>query len=132
MDSGGSVAAVDLCSYLFCFWPLYTGIVDVDFKLSGERADRRSCVSGTVQYFQFEPPSRLGYGGDRLYGQDVLYKKSLRLFIADNCFNIDDLDAAVGKPRRAHSVVINGMECALFTNMEQEGKTKVSSSTRGP
>ena len=104
-------------------------MLDVDFKLSGERADRRSCSSGTVQYFRFEPPSRLGYGGDRLYGQDVLYKKSLRLFIADNCVNIEDLDSAVGRPRRAHVVVINGRECVLFTNMEQEGKTKVSAST---
>ena len=55
----------------------------------------------------------------------MLYKKSLELFIGDEAITIDDLDDEVGKPRRAH--VVNG--CVLFTSMEKEGKTKVSSTS---
>ena len=65
--------------------------------------------------------AKLGYGGERLYGQDVLYKKSLQLFIGDAVVTIDDLDGGVGKPRRAH---VFG-KVILFTNISDEGKTKV-------
>ena len=96
--------------------------LDVEFKISGTRAERRRCTSGTLQYFRFEPPAGLGYGGERLYGQDVLYKKSLELFIGDSVVTIPDLDDEVGKPRRAHAV----SNFVLFTNVEKEGKTRVS------
>ena len=95
--------------------------LDIDFKLPGKRADRRSCPSGTIQYFRYEPPAKLGYGGERLYGQDVLYKKSLLLYIGNEVVTIDDLDGEVGKPRRAHVIG----KIVLFTSIENEGKTKV-------
>ncbi|CAB9496929.1 Putative vacuolar protein sorting-associated protein 13A [Seminavis robusta] len=100
--------------------------LDVDFKLSGTRADLRTCKSGTMQYFRFEPPVKLGYGGQRLYGQDVLDEKSLQIFIGGTVVAIiDDLDGEVGKPRSAHIVILDQTECVLFTNVQQEGKTKV-------
>lgn len=102
--------------------------LDVDFLLPGNRTDRRSCKSGTIQYFRFEPPAGLGYGGERLYGQDVLYKKSMKIFIGDSVVEIDDIDGDVGKPRQAHA--IDGQNIVLFTNVEKEGKTRVSSENR--
>ena len=85
-------------------------------------AESWGITNGTVQYFRFEPPSGLGYGGERLYGQDVLYKKSLQLIIGDSVVTIEDLDDEVGKPRRAHEVD----NYVLFTNVQKEGKTRVS------
>jgi hypothetical protein len=102
--------------------------LDVDFLLPGNRTDRRSCKSGTIQYFRFEPPAGLGYGGERLYGQDVLNKKSMKIFIGDSVVEIDDIDGDVGKPRQAHA--IDGQNIVLFTNVEKEGKTRVSNENR--
>lgn len=95
--------------------------LDLEFKIQGNRTDRRRCPSGTLQYFRFEPPSGLGYGGERLYGQDVLYKKSLQIFLGDYVVTIEDLDDEVGKKRRSHLVG----DIVLFTNVKREGKTRV-------
>jgi hypothetical protein len=96
--------------------------LDVDFLLPGSKTGRRRCASGTIQYFRFEPPAGLGYGGERLYGDDVLYKKGLQLFVGDSVFELNDLDAEVGKRRRAH---VAG-NFVLFTIVKKEGKTRVS------
>ena len=57
----------------------------------------------------------------------MLDEKSLQIFIGDMLVAvIDDLDGAVGKPRSAHIVILDQAECVLFTDVQQEGKTKVS------
>jgi len=95
--------------------------LDLEFKIQGNSADKRSCPTGTTQYFRFEPPAGLGYGGERLYGQDVLYEKSLHLFLGDAALTIEDLDDEVGKPRSSHVLG----DLVLFTNVTKEGKTRV-------
>lgn len=98
--------------------------LDVDFKIgigAPVEQSKRRCPTGTVQYFRFEPPSGLGSGGERLYGQDVLYKKSMQLFLGNFAVTIEDLDDEVGKARRSHVLG----DIVLFTNVEKEGKTRV-------
>ena len=97
--------------------------IDVSFLLPGPREDCRECPNGTSQYFRFEPPRDGGFGGRRLYGQDVAYEKSVTLFLQDEQIQISHLDSALGLPRKAHEL---GDGRVLVTHVAKEGKTIVS------
>jgi hypothetical protein len=95
---------------------------DASFSLRGRREECRLCPNGKIQYFRFEPPQGNGYGGKRLYGQEVSYEKSVTIFFPDSAVEIDHLDSLLGHPRRAHEL---GDGRVLLTQVVKEGKTTV-------
>jgi hypothetical protein len=95
---------------------------DASFLLPGPREACRKCPNGTIQYFRFDPPRGKGFGGNRLYGQDVQYGKSLTLFFNDVMVQIGHLDSELASPRRAHEL---GDGRVLLTHVAREGKTIV-------
>ena len=103
--------------------------VDVSFLLPGPREDCRKCPNGSSQYFRFEPPRGGGFGGKRLYGQDVMYEKSVTLFLQDEQIQISHLDSVLGMPRTAHEI---GDGRVLLTHVAKEGKTIVSNARDQP
>jgi vacuolar protein sorting-associated protein 13A/C len=96
--------------------------LDIHFMLpcSGEY---RSCQSGTLQYFRFEPPQGRGSGGNRRYGQDITRLKALNLFVSGKTIAIENIDAELSRPRHVH---VLGEGRYLVTRASKEGKTKVS------
>ncbi|GKY92337.1 hypothetical protein MPSEU_000204700 [Mayamaea pseudoterrestris] len=79
----------------------HTG-VDIQFMVDGVNGRRRSVAHGMVEYFTFAPPrSGLGRGGRRLYGQDVVLKKSIMLLTGGASFQLDDVDKQVALPKFA-------------------------------
>jgi vacuolar protein sorting-associated protein 13A/C len=95
---------------------------DASFLLPGRREDCRLCPNGKIQYFRFEPPQGSGYGGKRLYGQEVSYEKSVTIFFPDCAVEIGHLDSLLGQPRMAHEL---GDGRILLTQVVKEGKTTV-------
>ena len=88
--------------------------------ISGER---RSCPSGTIQYFRFRPPQGVGSGGYRRYGQDATRQKSMTLFVCGDTIDVENIETGVGQPHHAYD--LGGGRCLLaFT--AKEGKTTVS------
>ena len=85
--------------------------------------ERRTCRSGTTQYFRFEPPQGTGTGGQRTYGQDVITKKNISLFVQGKTVEIQDIDAEFSRPRQAH-LLDDGQY--LISSASKDGKTKVS------
>ena len=96
---------------------------DASFLLLGRREDCRLCPNGEIQYFRFEPPRGSGYGGKRLYGQEVSYEKSVTIFFPDSAVEIGHLDSQLGHPRKAHEL---GDGRVLLSQVVKEGKTTVS------
>ena len=50
-------------------------------KFGDEEKPLRSCRTGTTHYFHFDPSPGNGTGGKRLYGQDVMHLKSVKIFL---------------------------------------------------
>ena len=96
--------------------------VDGTFLLPGTREDRRKCPNGSIQYFRFEPPRGKGFGGRRLYGQEVAYEKSVTVFLGGETVQIGHLDSALGQPSTVHEL---GAGRVLFCDVTKEGKTVV-------
>jgi vacuolar protein sorting-associated protein 13A/C len=93
------------------------------FTLPGGNIDRRPCPHGSIQYFRFQPPQGSGYGGKKLYGQDVEFEKSVTLFFEDSVVVIPHLDATLLSPRQSHDLPDGRV---LVTYVVREGKTTVS------
>ena len=101
--------------------------LDVAFLLPSSN-ERRSCPSGTMQYFRFEPPQGRGSGGHRQYGQDVTRLKEIILFVSGKTISIEHIDAELSRPRHAHDL---GEGEYLLSFAAKEGKTTVSASIFG-
>ena len=93
------------------------------YLLVPSSGERRTCTSGTIQYFRFEPPQGTGTGGQRRYGQDITTKKSVSFFVQGKTIEIEDIDAEFSRPRQAH-LLGNGQY--LISSASKDGKTKVS------
>lgn len=98
--------------------------ISIELVINGEKRERRTCNSGSIEYFRFEPPTGNGSGGKRLYGQDVSYDKSVSLVIGDRCVDLPHLDSQVGNPKMSHAM---GNHRVVMTDVVKEGKTIVSS-----
>jgi len=98
----------------------YSG-VDIHLLIPSS-GERRTCQSGTIQFFRFEPPQSTGTGGQRQYGQDVTSQKSVTLFVQGKTIEIDDIDAEFSRPRQAHLI---GEGQYLLSCASKDGKTKV-------
>ena len=101
-----------------------TGI-DIHFSVEedGETVRRRLCRPGLIQYFRFEPPRGNGYGGRRLYGQEVTQPKRLKLYIEERTITIDHIDGELGRPRKIHKFD-DGL--IVITYLRKEAKSMVS------
>jgi len=97
--------------------------IDMELVINGERPERRSCSSGSVEYFRFEPPAGAGTGGKRLYGQDVKSEKSVSLLIGDRRIDFPHFDSQLGRPKAAHTLENHRL---IMTDVVKEGKTTVS------
>jgi vacuolar protein sorting-associated protein 13A/C len=97
--------------------------VPVGFLVHGELADLRTCETGSIEYFQFEPPPGNGSGGKRLYGRDVAFAKSISVFVGDSAIELTNLDGKLGFPTRAHELQTGQV---FMTQIVKEGKTIVS------
>ena len=96
--------------------------MDVSFSLKGGSIGERSCPTGNAQYFRFDPPKGLGYGGRRAYGQDVEMQKLVEIVLEDNLIAVN-MDVELGLPPCGHDI---GENRVLFTQVIKEGKTTVS------
>jgi hypothetical protein len=85
--------------------------------------DRKACPTGTIQFFRFDAPSDGGYGGRRLYGQDILQLKSLTVYVGNATINVVHMDSEIGHTRRAHDV---GDGRVLLSHVTRDGKSTVS------
>lgn len=97
--------------------------VPVEFRVHGKHEDLRTCESGSIEYFRFEPPPGDGSGGKRLYGHDVAFAKSICVLVGDSSIELINLDGSLGTLARAHELK-NGQ--VLMTRIVKEGKTIVS------
>lgn len=95
---------------------------DVVFSLP-EGVSRRNCPTGSIQYFRFQPPQGRGYGGRRMYGQDVEFEKSVTMLVGDCEIVIPHLDAVLGSRKHVHNLPDGRV---LVTFVVREGKTTVS------
>ena len=96
---------------------------DVVFSLPVGSISGRKCPEGSIQYFRFQPPQGKGYGGRRIYGQDVEFEKSVSLSIGDCKVVIPHLDAMLGSGKDVHNLSDGRV---LVTFVVREGKTTVS------
>jgi hypothetical protein len=96
--------------------------IDISFRIVGESDVLRSCSSGMMRYFRFKPPEGKGFGGQRLYGQDVTQMKGLTIFVEGRELRIDHIDAELSRPRQAH--LLDGGRY-LLSHVAKEGKTTV-------
>jgi hypothetical protein len=97
--------------------------VEVEFLVYGSQ-DRRICSSGSLEYFRFPPPKGEGSGGSRMYGQDLTYKKSVKLFFGNSSVDLTSLDDELERGQRFHCLPTGS---TLMTHVKKEGKTVVSS-----
>jgi vacuolar protein sorting-associated protein 13A/C len=97
--------------------------VDAVFSIPGGSLNHRPCPHGSVQYFRFQPPKGNGFGGQRLYGQDVAFEKAITLMLEDSVIEIPHIDAMLTCPTLAHNLPGNRI---LLTHVAIEGKTTVS------
>eukprot|EP00934_Nitzschia_sp_Nitz4_P004856 Nitzschia sp. Nitz4//scaffold372_size14277//316//10005//NITZ4_008942-RA/size14277-snap-gene-0.12-mRNA-1//-1//CDS//3329549588//4846//frame0 len=96
--------------------------VDVVFQIPG-RTDELPCSTGTIQYFRFEPPNGDGFGGRRLYGEDVQYEKYLTLKAGDgSVFSSPHLDLEFDGTLSTHTME-SGAKILMYA--KKEGKTTV-------
>lgn len=96
--------------------------IDVSFSLGSASIKDRQCQTKCTQYFRFEPPKGSGYGGTRVYGQDVEVPKVVEIK-AEGSTILVNMDLQLGQPASAHVI---GDSHVLYTRVVKEGKTKVS------
>ena len=102
----------------------HTGI-DVFFSTassSGE-SQKKSCLTGTKQFFQFDAPRGEGNGSRRLYGQDIIQLKSLKVFIGKIQIHVVHMDTEIGDTKQAHKLGNNNV---LFSHITRDGNSTVS------
>lgn len=95
--------------------------IDVSFSLESASIKDRQCQTKCTQYFRFEPPKGSGYGGTRVYGQDVEVPKVVEIK-AEGSTILVNMDLQLGQPASAHVI---GDSHILYTRVVKEGKTKV-------
>jgi len=99
--------------------------IDAFFTCTGSTTSekhRKSCPTGTIQYFRFDAPRGTGYGGRRLYGQDAVLLKSLAIHVGNAKIEISHLDEEIGRPRRAHNI---GNGRILIAHVTRDSKSTV-------
>lgn len=103
--------------------------VDAFFSSTGSstgESDRKSCPSGTIQFFRFDAPPGEGFGGRRLYGQDIVQLKSLTIYVSNARIHVVHMDSEIGSARQAHDI---GDGRVLLSHVTRDGKSTVSKST---
>ncbi len=95
--------------------------IDVLFSLESGSIKDRACPTECTQYFRFDPPKGKGYGGTRVYGQDVKIPKIVKIN-AERTTIFVNMDLQLGLPACAHEI---GNSNVLYTRVVKEGKTKV-------
>jgi len=97
-----------------------SGIV-VLFSLQRRSTQDRSCQTGSKQYFRFEPPKGAGYGGKRVYGQDLEVPKIVEIKAEGRTATVN-MDIQLNQPPLVHKI---GDKFVLFTRVVKDGKTTV-------
>ncbi|VEU43387.1 unnamed protein product [Pseudo-nitzschia multistriata] len=95
--------------------------IDVSFSLESGSIKHRQCPKECVKYFRFDPPKGHGYGGTRVYGQDVKVPKIVQIEAAGSVAMVN-MDLELNLPPRGHKV---GNKLVLFTRVAKEGETTV-------
>ena len=94
----------------------------ISFSLKSGNIEERSCPTNYIHYFRFDPPNGDGYGGKRVYGQDVEAPKLVEIKFKGSTIVVD-FDAEFGLSPSAHEI---GDGLVLFISVVREGKTTVS------
>ncbi len=95
--------------------------IDVSFSLQSGSIKDRKCPTDSTQYFRFDPPKGKGYGGTRVYGQDVQVPKVVEIR-AEGTTIFVNMDLQLGLPTCAHETSSKNI---LYTRVVKEGKTRV-------
>jgi hypothetical protein len=95
--------------------------IDVSFSLESGSINDRACPTECTQYFRFDPPKGAGYGGTRVYGQDVEVPKNVEI-TANGSVVVVNMDLQLGLYACAHEI---GDKLVLYTRVAKEGKTTV-------
>jgi len=93
----------------------------VSFSLKSGSIDARTCPTECTQYFRFDPPKGGGYGGTRVYGQDVEVPKLVEVKV-EGSVAVVNMGNELGLSPCAHKI---GDKLVLFTRVVKEGKTTV-------
>jgi hypothetical protein len=96
--------------------------LEVCFVIPGQDSEQRRCSSSSIEYFRFDPPSTVGSGGKRLYGQDVSFAKEIVIYIANSTLAFKNLDDVVDGNREARRISDGTI---VFVEIRREGKTTV-------
>jgi hypothetical protein len=75
-----------------------------------------------MQYFRFDPPKGGGYGGTRVYGQDLEVPKLVEIKM-EGSVAVINMGTELGLSPCAHEI---GDKFVIFTKVVKEGKTTVS------
>jgi hypothetical protein len=79
-------------------------------------------ANGTIEYFRFDTPRGAGRGGNRCYGQDISYTKSVTLFLGNTSVELKNLDEKISLARTVYELDGKLFVCSVV----KEGKTVVS------
>eukprot|EP00536_Pseudo-nitzschia_multiseries_P011592 jgi/Psemu1/206332/e_gw1.405.38.1 len=94
---------------------------DVVFSLQSGSIHERSCPTECKEYFRFQPPKGGGYGGRRVYGQDLEVPKIVVMKAEGSTVTVN-MDVHLNQSPVAHKI---GDKLILFTRIVKEGKTTV-------
>jgi len=100
--------------------------INVSFSLESGCIKDRKCPTGSTQFFRFDPPKGSGYGGTRVYGQDVEVPKLVKIDAEGNTVVVN-MDLELGLSPRAHEI---GDNFVLYSQVIKDGKTTVRTSGR--
>jgi vacuolar protein sorting-associated protein 13A/C len=95
--------------------------IDISFSLESGSIKDRACPTECTQYFRFDPPKGAGYGGTRVYGQDVEIPKNVEITAKESVVVIN-MDLQLGLSACGHEI---GDKLVLYTRVVKEGKTTV-------
>lgn len=97
---------------------------DAEYIIGDDASMRHMCRNGYTEYFRFKPPKGLGYGGKRIYGQDVTFDKSVIIVIGGSTITMRDIDILTAATGRFYSLE-NGE--IIMINVVRTSKTVVRS-----
>ena len=96
--------------------------IPVSFSLKSGSIEDSTCPTECTQYFRFDPPKGGGYGGTRVYGQDLEVPKLVEIKM-EGSVAVVNMGTELGLSPCAHEI---GDKLVLFTRVVKEGKTTVS------
>jgi hypothetical protein len=96
--------------------------IPVSFSLKSGSIEDSTCPTECMQYFRFDPPKGGGYGGTRVYGQDLEVPKLVEIKM-EGSVAVINMGTELGLSPCAHEI---GDKFVIFTKVVKEGKTTVS------